>query len=137
MAVETGMQAISTGDTGTWATVAGILVTIGAGIKWFIGWRDTRQDLREKKLEAWEEQLRKRDAGWTERIEDRLEEAEKKVGALSAALFVTISEVQVLDPASPILVRARVILQQAYAVPEDMPEDIAALVHRLGVVRAD
>jgi hypothetical protein len=128
------MESVSAGEVGgIFAGAVTLIVSFGAGIRWLIGWKDSRQDLREKKLSAWEAQLQQRDKEYHRRVEERLEATEKKLGAVSAALFATIAEVQILDPVSPALVRARTILHAAYPVPEHMPDDIASLVHRLGL----
>lgn len=127
------MDQLSTGETaGILGGIATALGGVWAFVKYLIGRRDSQADLREKKLIVWEEKLQQRDAAYHAQVEHRLEATEKKLGAVSAALFATIAEVQIFDPGSPALARARVILQQAYPVAGDMPEDIAVLVHRLG-----
>jgi hypothetical protein len=94
-----------------------------------------RQDrdrlLREQKLQAWEEKLQARDNEYHSKIEKRLEETERKLSVVSAALIATVAEVQLLEQGGTLLGRARSILQEAYPLPLDMPEDMQALLRRL------
>lgn len=135
MRQELAMKEITTVEPGSVvAAIVGGLTFIGGFVRWFLGWKESRAELREKKLDSWEQRLQERDAEYHAKIEARLGMMERKVTVMGNALFTVVTEVQQLPGTQPALTRAKKILQQAYPVEEEIPEDIAALLHRLGEV---
>lgn len=126
------MDNLSAGEAGgIFAGLIALLASIGAGVRWMIGWRDSRQDLREAKLNQWEESLARREKEQREAIEERLKVVEDKLSIVSMALFETVAELQVLDPANPSLAKARIVLSEAYPVDFEAPEWMKTLLGRI------
>lgn len=123
---------VSAGEVGgVFAGIVAGLAAIGKGIAWMLNWKDARENSRAARLHAWEQSLDRREKEHREETEARLGAVESKLSAVSMALFEAIGELQRLDPFSPILASARLVLQQAYPVDPDMPAEIKALIRRV------
>lgn len=127
------MDNFSTGEAG--GIIAGglaMLATIGGAIRWLLGFQDRRKERWDQKLLRWEQTLQQRERAIQEHMEKRLTVAEEKVSVLGMALFELIGEVQIIEPANPVLVRVKVMLGKAYPTDMDTPAELRALIKRVG-----
>lgn len=126
------MDNLSAGEVGgVLAGAIAVLAALGKGLQWLFNWQGAREDSERARLQKWEEALDRRDKEQREQTDKRLHAMEKKVGVMSMALFEAIGELQRLDPASGVLVRARSVLQELYPADPKIPEEIKALVRRV------
>lgn len=126
------MESLSPGEVGgVFGGLVALIIAIGGGLRWMLGWTDRRQELREAKLLRWEESLQRREKDYREHTEERLHDVERKCDAMAGALFEALAELQRLDPASPAIVKARMALHELYPVDMDVPDFIQNLVRRL------
>lgn len=129
---------VSVGEAGgVLAGVIALLAAMGKSFKELINWKDAREKSRAAELKAWEDSLARREKENRERTEDRLEAVESKLSLVTGALFDALGELHRLDPASPVLARAKQALQQAYPLDVDTPPDIQALVRRIDREKGD
>ena len=127
---------VSPGEAG--GVIAGaiaILAALGKGMAWLLNWQGARADARAARLKVWEESLDRREREHREKTEGRLKAMESKVSAVSAALFEAIGELQRLDPASPVLAKARQVLQAEFPVDPELSDEMKALLRRLDGAR--
>lgn len=123
---------VSAGEVGgIFAGIIALLASIGTAIRWLFNWRDARDRSQAARLKAWEESLDRREKEHRESTEQRLHAMERKLSAVTAALFETIAELQLLDAASPALAKAKIVLRQAYPLDVETPSDMQALIDRL------
>lgn len=126
------MSELSVGEAGgIFAGAVAGLAALGKGLAWLLNWQNARSENREARLRQWEESLARREKDHREETEARLVAVEGKLTAVSAALFEAIGELQRLDPASPVLAHARLILQHAYPIQPDTPAEMKALLRRI------
>lgn len=133
------MDSMSPGEVGgIFSGIVALIIAIGQGTKWLINWRGAREKTEAARLRAWEKSLdqRERDhAAYIERqlhaMEQKFTRMEHKVSRLASALFETIAELQVLDPASSALAKAKLVLRGAFPPDHDTPDDIKSMVRRL------
>ena len=116
---------------GIFAGFTAALYALGKGIGWLLNYKGERDNQRSARLKAWEQSLDKRDREHREETDGRLRAMESKVSALSMALFEALGELQRLDPASPVLARASMVMKAEFPVEPDIPEEMKALLRRL------
>lgn len=125
---------VSAGEVGgIFAGIVSLVIAIGGGIRWLVGWNDRRQDLREAKLNKWEESLQRREKAAREEAEAReaeyhqitdrrLKSMEQKAALMFALNLQVVSELERLDAGSPVLVKVRLAIKEAFAADPDLPE---------------
>lgn len=117
------MDPVSAGEVGgIFAGIVSLVIAIGGGIRWLVGWNDRRQDLREAKLNKWEEALRQREAKFHAETDRRLHSMEQKAALMFALNLQVVSELERLDAGSPVLVKVRLAIKEAFAADPDLPE---------------
>ncbi|MEV5033692.1 hypothetical protein MRBLMC3_002929 [Sphingobium sp. LMC3-1-1.1] len=115
-----------------------ILYAVGKAFAWIINWRDTREQTRAAKMQAWHDELKSREDALDRKIEDRMASFEHQVGELTRvvdkwrlAFHLVAAELLQRDPQSKALLQAQRILSEAFplnlAVPEDMVETLGQL----------
>lgn len=126
------MSNFDAGDVGgIIGAIVSLLVAIGGGIAWLLNWKGAREKSQAARLKAWEQSLDRREKEQRQETEDRLRTFEDKLSAVSLVSFEMLGELQRLDPASPVLARAREVLRSVFPVDPDPPDWLRSLVHRL------
>lgn len=108
---------------GVFAGVMALLASLGAGVRWVVGWKDARAQTRSAKLTAWHDELAAREAKldlhqaqYQARIEARLVLLERENSAQRRAIELLTGVLRAADPGNPALDHAEQII--AEAVPE-------------------
>lgn len=123
---------VSPGEVGgVFAGVVALGAALGKAAKWLLNWQEAREKSNAARLRAWEKSLDRREREQRAETERRFHAMEEKVGMMASALFEAIAELQVLDPRSVALARAKIVLRKAFPVDEETPGNIEALVGRL------
>lgn len=131
---------------GIFAGVVALLVAIGHGIRWLMGWEDRRERTRAQKLDAWQRQLAEREkkidesqATYQASIEARLasisataERLHNEHAALLSAYHLVASALRAADPGNPVLRMADELLRAAFPLDPATPTDMVALMNRAG-----
>lgn len=126
------MSDFSPGEAGgVFAGLVAALAVLGKGLAWLLNWNETRAQGREARLKAWEESLAEREKKHHEEVEHRLATTDQRLQLVTAVLFEMVGEMQLLDPGSAVVAKARVILQQAYPLDFETPADLQTLVRRI------
>lgn len=137
------MSEVSPGEVGgVFAGVVALLATLGAGIKWFLGWAEQRADSRARKLQAWHDELEEREARFEQReavrastmerrlelIEAQHEHLKEQNLALRLAFDIVAGELRQRDPENASLKRADELLKSAFPLLPAIPGDMLATV---------
>lgn len=139
MAVDSG---VSPGEVGGW--LAGAVVLLGAfgkGIAWLLNWRDARAQTRAAKLQAWHEELARRETALDAKVDERMAGLEQQVAELGRnvdkwrmAFHLVAAELLQRHPQSTALMQAQKILAEAcpmhlsdIIIPPDMERTLSRL----------
>lgn len=133
------MDNLSAGEVGgIFAGVIAVLAAAGKGLAWLLNWNNERTEAKQKRLDAWEESLARREREYREGIETELAELKGEMmrlrtqqGALSFSLLEVAIAHRNKDPESPALARAAAALKQAFPPEFGFPPEIAELIHAL------
>lgn len=135
------MSDVSAGEVG--GIVAGglaALAALGKGGQWLLGWADRRESSRTSKLQAWHDELSKREADFDQAVNARLAKLEVRDQARAAeniALRMALAQVtgalRAVDPANKALLRAEQLLNASFPIERDplIPLDQMELVAAL------
>lgn len=122
---------------GVFAGLVALLVAIGQGVKWLIGWGDRRGATRTAKLDAWQRQLEEREerldtqqADHWHRIELELEQLRREHAALRGGYQLIAAELRVKDPTNRALTNADELLRAAWPLEPLTPDEMTAMVLR-------
>lgn len=122
---------VSAGEVGgVFAGLVALLAALGKAGQWLINWKDARENSRAARLAAWEASLDRREQEHREQTVRELHAVNKKLSAVAGALFEALAELQRIEPANPMLVRAKLILREVYPVSPEMPDEMKAFVRR-------
>lgn len=129
----------SVGEVGGWfAGGVAVLVAIGHGVRWILGFRERRSDSLYQKNLKWEERLAEREAAFERdqlahftRIETRLTRAELQVEAALGAYHLLAGEMRRKDPENAVLRMAEELLKEAFRLDPVVPADMKKIVDRL------
>jgi hypothetical protein len=128
------------GGTVAAAGAGAILIGLGHGMKWLLGWGERRAESRAAKLQLWHEELSEREKAFDVRVEgrlktleerDRLREAENM--ALRLAFELVASALRSIDPRNTALSRAEQMLQAAFPLAPIVPPDMTASLQVIAV----
>lgn len=141
------MSDVSPGEIGgIFAGITTLLVAVGAGIKWFFGYRSAAQVGREAKLERWHNELLTREAKidaeqeqYRRGIESDLAELrawkkivdETQVPALKTGYQLIASALRVIDPGNQALRMGDEILRAAFPLDPATPPSMGSLLVQL------
>ena len=104
------MANLSAGEVGgAFAGIVAALVSLGGGIKWLFGRRESRMS----------------------KLERRVDRLNAKVVMIGGALATAVGELRLHAPLSPNLAHYDRVLRVAFPVDRGTPQDLAALVERL------
>jgi uncharacterized protein HemX len=132
---------------GVFAGAVALLVALGHGIRWWLGWTDRRAATRSAKLDAWQNQLDERETRieaqqleyWA-RVERELEQSRRERAALLGGYQLIATAMRVVDPDNDALRRADELIRSAFLLDPLLPADMVASVrsiHRSGDKRTD
>jgi hypothetical protein len=123
---------------GVFAGAIGLLVAIGHGVRWWLGWSDRRALRRSAKLDAWQRELQDREARFEaqqaehwQRIELELAKLRREHAALLGGYQLIAAALRLVDPESDALRRADELLRSAFLVEPLMPPDMVATMQRI------
>lgn len=133
---------------GIFAGIVALLVAIGHGVRWWLGWTDHRASTRAAKLDAWqkelalrEERLDREQAGIIAEIKGQLAELRqsndqlrKEHAALLGGFQLVAGALRVIDPANAALNRADELLKSAFALDPVLPAGLAGPLAKLGEI---
>jgi hypothetical protein len=123
---------------GVFAGAVALIVALGHGMRWWLGWTDRRAATRSAKLDAWQNQLDERekriDAQQAEhwsRVERELEVLRREHSALLGGYQLITAALRVVDPGNDALRRADELLRSAFLLDPLLPGDIATIAQRI------
>ncbi len=123
---------------GVFAGFVAALAALGKGVAWLLGRDDRRAELRDKKLQAWEDSLARREVEQRAQTETRLVVLERQVrrlqsrlGRVSGSLLEVTVELREVAPLNPALLRAEALLKSEFEADPDTPEDMLAAARKL------
>lgn len=129
---------ISTGEVG--GIIAGaitILGTVGAGVRWLLGWRDRQEESRATKLQKWHDELSARETRLDEErateiasLRDDIARLRREHGMLLSAYQLIAGAMRVIDAGNPALRMADELLRAAFPL-RGTPADMSALADRI------
>lgn len=130
---------ISAGEAGgIFAGAVALLVAIGHGIRWVLGFRERRSDNLYQKNLKWEERLAEREAAFENdqrahfvRIEQRLTRAELQLEAALGAYHLLAGEMRRKDPGNAVLSMAEDLLKEAFRLDPSTPADMKSILGKL------
>lgn len=129
---------------GIFAGLVALLIALGHGIRWLMGWEERRDATRSAKLGAWQQQLAEREAKIDEQqasyqasIEARLasisataERLQDEHAALLSAYHLVASALRASDPGNPVLRMADELLRAAFPLDPKSPTDLKVLMDK-------
>lgn len=122
---------------GVFAGLVALLVAIGHGFRWLLGWNDRRASTRTAKLDAWQRQLEAREerlddqqAEHWHRIEIELEQLRREHAALRGGYQLIAAALRDRDPHNPALTQADELLKAAWPLEPLTPDDMTKTVLR-------
>lgn len=120
---------------GIFAGAIALLYAIGKGGAWLLNWKDARAQSRAVKLQAWHDELAKREADQDERdrsyqqhIETQLRRLAVENRVLRRAFELVAAPLRRLEPDNPNLAQAQQMLDRAFPLDPAMPNDMAMLM---------
>ena len=123
---------------GVFAGAVALLVALGQGLRWWLGWTDRRAATRSAKLDAWQKQLEDRerrfDATQAEhwaRVERELDTLRREHAALLGGYQLLAAALRMADPESDALRRADELLRSAFLLDPLLPSDMSAIAQRI------
>lgn len=118
---------------GIFAGAVAMLVALGHGLRWWLGWTDRRAATRAAKLDAWQKQLEERERELWAKVEAEIGSLRSQHAALLGGYQLIAAELRLLKPDSDALRRADELLRSAFLLDPLLPTDIAAIartIHR-------
>jgi uncharacterized protein HemX len=140
----------SAGETGgMFAGAVALLVAVGHGLKWWLGWTDRRASTRAAKLDAWQSELFLREARLDAEqaqiiaeIKDQLaglkdsnDQLRREHAALLGGFQLVAGALRTLDPDNSALARAEELLKSAFPLEPVPPDDMTRTI--LAAKRSD
>ncbi|MEA3035769.1 MAG: hypothetical protein QOH04_1534 [Sphingomonadales bacterium] len=123
---------------GLFAGAVALIVAVGHGLRWWLGWTDSRQSRRAVRLQAWDEELKGRelrlDADRENEIRDirgELDQMRTEHRALFQAYHLIARALVKIDPSNAALNHASALLSTAFKIDPLTPDDMAAMLGRL------
>lgn len=123
---------------GMFAGVVALLVAVGKGVGWILGWDERRKATRYEKLEAWQRELEARERQVDDRqaehyakIEAELATFRAQNAALVGAYQLIVAALRLENPSSPALGQADELLKSAFPLDPIVPPPIAGLLGKI------
>ncbi|WP_278983281.1 hypothetical protein [Sphingobium yanoikuyae] len=123
---------------GIFAGAVALLYAIGKGGAWLLNWKDARAQSRAAKLQAWHDELEKRETEQDERdrryqqhIETQLRRLTAENRVLRRAFELVAEPLRRIEPTNPALAQAQQMLDRAFPIAPGAPEDMAVLLSML------
>jgi hypothetical protein len=123
---------------GVFAGGVAMLVALGHGLRWWLGWTDRRAMTRAAKLDAWQNQLVEREARLDQQQQDHwaeigreLEVLRREHAALLGGYQLIAAELRLVKPDSDALRRADELLRSAFLLDPLLPSDFAVLARNI------
>jgi uncharacterized protein HemX len=125
---------------GIFAGAVALLIALGHGLRWWLGWTDRRAATRSAKLDAWQKQLDERETRieaqqieyWA-RVERELEQSRRERAALLGGYQLIATAMRLVDPDNDALRRADELIRSAFLLDPLLPGDMTATarsIHR-------
>jgi uncharacterized protein HemX len=123
---------------GVFAGAVALLVALGHGMRWWLGWTDRRAATRAAKLDAWQKQLDERETRLDQQQQDHwaeigreLEVLRREHAALLGGYQLIATALRMVDPDSDALRRADELLRSAFLLDPVLPGDVVAIAKRI------
>jgi uncharacterized protein HemX len=123
---------------GIFAGIVALLAAIGGGIKCSVHWTERREDSRSKKLQAWHDELERREQRLEAERENEIHEIKTELGKMRAenrALFhschLVTQALAKIDPGNRALRDASMILTAAFGLDGSLPADMLEILGRI------
>jgi uncharacterized protein HemX len=122
---------------GVFAGGVALLVALGHGIRWWLGWTDRRAANRAAKLDAWQHQLDEREARLDQQQQDHwaeigreLDQSRRERAALLGGYQLIATEMRLVDPDNDALRRADELIRSAFLLDALPPPEMNQLLRR-------
>jgi hypothetical protein len=123
---------------GVFAGAVALVIALGHGLRWWLGWTDRRAATRSAKLDAWQHELQQREARfeiqqaehWA-RVESELEIVKRQYSALLGGYQLIAAALRIIDPENDALSRADNLLRSAFLVDPVMPTEMATKLQHI------
>ena len=123
---------------GIFAGVVALMVALGHGLRWWLGWSDRRASTRAAKLDAWQRELQAREQRFDEkqaehwqRVEAELGQLRREHAALLGGYQLIAAALRLIDPSNSALRRADDLLRAAFPLEPCLPPDMAVKTHEI------
>lgn len=113
---------------GLFAGFVALIVALGHGLKWWLGWTDRRAATRAAKLDAWQKQLEDRERDLWEKIEVQLDGLRSQHAALLGGYQLIAGALRLIDPHNDALRRADELLRSAFVIEPQTPADMTRTI---------
>lgn len=117
------------------AGAVAVLYALGRGTAWLLNWKDARAQSRAAKLQAWHDELAKkereqdeRDKRYQQHIETQLRRQSIEIRVLRRAFELVAEPLRRLEPDNPKLAQAQTMLDRAFPLDAGLPIDMSALL---------
>ena len=117
------------------AGAVALLYAFGKGMAWLLNWKDARAQSRAAKLQAWHDELAKRekeqddrDLQYRQHIETQLRRLALENRVLRRAFELVAEPLRRLEPENPKLAQAQNMLDRAFPLDPGLPIDMGILV---------
>lgn len=117
------------------AGAVAVLYALGRGTAWLLNWRDARAQSRAAKLQAWHDELAKkeqdqdeRDRRYQQHIETQLRRQSIEIRVLRRAFELVAEPLRRLEPDNPKLAQAQAMLDRAFPLDAGLPIDMGMLL---------
>lgn len=120
---------------GLFAGAVGLIVALGHGLKWWLGWTDRRTATRSAKLDAWQRELDGREhrldaeqrAYW-KTVQAELGQVRREHAALLGAYQLLTAALTRQDPGNQALRQADELLRSAFPIEPATPDDMTRTI---------
>lgn len=120
---------------GVFAGTVALLYALGKGAAWLLNWKDARAQSRAAKLQAWHDELKKReeeqdarDREYRQHIETQLRRQQVEIRVLRRAFELVAEPLRRLEPDNPNLSQAQAMLDRAFPLDPSLPNDMSILM---------
>lgn len=120
---------------GIFAGTIALLYALGKGAAWLLNWREARAQSRAAKLQAWHDELQKReheqderDRRYQQHIETQLRRNAVEIRVLRRAFELVAEPLRRIEPANANLALAQSMLGRAFPLDPALPEDLSTLM---------
>lgn len=117
------------------AGAVALLYAFGKGMAWLLNWKDARAQSRAAKLQAWHDELAKRekeqddrDLQYRQHIETQLRRLALENRVLRRAFELVAEPLRRIEPDNPKLAQAQSMLDRAFPLDPGLPIDMGILV---------